>query len=397
MAAPLDKNTTVGVLGAGAMGSGIAQVAATAGHPVVVVDSQSASIEKAQQGIKKTLARDVEKGRLSPEDASYIERRLRFIVNSGGDLTAFRDCGVVIEAIVEDLDAKQAAFRAMEAVVHKECVLATNTSSLSVTSIAAACKVRGRVIGLHFFNPATILPLVEVIGAITSDDDVVASTRDLIDRWGKVTVLARDLPGFIVNRVARPFYGESLRVYEEGIADIATIDWALRECGGFKMGPFELMDLIGNDVNYAVTQGVFEAMYFDPRYRPSVTQRRMVEAGLLGRKSGAGYYDYSDGVEKPQPNGDKKLGARILDRVLAMLINEAADAVLMRVATIQDIDLAMTKGVNYPKGLLAWADEIGVSKIHERLEALQDEYGDDRYRPSPLLKRMARDGRRFYS
>jgi 3-hydroxybutyryl-CoA dehydrogenase len=398
MAAPLDKNTQVGVLGAGAMGSGIAQVAASAGHSVIVVDSHAPSIEKARQSIPKTLARDVEKGRLTAEDASYIERRLRFVVNSGGgDLTAFHDCGVVIEAIVEDLDAKQSAFRAMEAVVSEACVLATNTSSLSVTSIASACKVRGRVIGLHFFNPATVLPLVEVIGAISSDDDVVTEARQLMDRWGKVTVLVRDLPGFIVNRVARPFYGESLRLYDEGVADVATIDWALRECGGFKMGPFELMDLIGNDVNYAVTRGVFEAMYFDPKYRPSITQRRMVEAGLLGRKSGVGYYDYRDGVEKPQPNADRKLGARIFDRVLAMLINEAADAVLLRVATVQDIDLAMTKGVNYPKGLLAWADEIGVSKIHDRLAALQDEYGEDRYRPSSLLKRMARDGERFYS
>jgi 3-hydroxybutyryl-CoA dehydrogenase len=285
----------------------------------------------------------------------------------------------------------------VESVVSESCVLATNTSSLSVTAIASACQRADRVIGLHFFNPATVLPLVEVIGAITSDPDVVAGARTLVDRWGKVTVVAKDTPGFIVNRVARPFYGESLRLYEEGVADVATIDWAVTECGGFKMGPFELMDLIGNDVNYAVTRGVFEAMYFDVRYRPSLTQRRMVEAGLLGRKTGRGYYDYRDGAEKPKPTADRKLGTRILDRVLAMLINEAADAVLLSVASAQDIDLAMTKGVNYPKGLLAWADEIGIGKVHDRLAALQDEYGEDRYRPSPLLKRMAREGRRFHS
>lgn len=392
-----DKNTHVGILGAGAMGSGIAQVAASAGHPVTVVDTHAPSIEKAQQGIRKALARDVERGRLAAEDATYIERRLRFVASSGDDLSVFRDCGFVIEAIVEDLQAKQRAFMAAESTVSESCVLATNTSSLSVAAIASACKHRGRVIGLHFFNPATVLPLVEVIDAITSDPDVVASARNLMDRWDKVTVLVRDTPGFIVNRVARPFYGESLRLYEEGIADIVTIDWALKELGGFKMGPFELMDLIGNDVNYAVTRGIFEAMYFDPRYRPSVTQRRMVEAGLLGRKTGIGYYDYRNGAEKPKPNTARGPGGQILDRVLAMLINEAAETVLLRVASVADVDLAMTKGVNYPKGLLAWADEIGISKVHDRLVALQEEYGDDRYRPSALLKRMAREGRRFYS
>jgi 3-hydroxybutyryl-CoA dehydrogenase len=398
-AAALDKDTPVGVLGAGAMGRGIAQVAAAAGHMVVVLDSHAPSIDKARQDTQKALARDVEKGRLTADDAKYIERRLRFAAIGGGgdDLAAFRDCGLVIEAIVEDLDAKQRAFRAVESVVGESCVLATNTSSLSVAAIASACQRTGRVIGLHFFNPATVLPLVEIIAAITSDPDVVTSARTLVDRWGKVTVLAKDTPGFIVNRVARPFYGESLRLYEEGIADIATIDWALTEYGGFKMGPFELMDFIGNDVNYAVTRGVFEAMYFDARYRPSVTQRRMVDAGLLGRKTGVGYYDYRNGAEKPKPTTDRKLGTRVLDRVLAMLINEAADAVLLRIASAQDIDLAMTKGVNYPKGLLAWADEIGVAKVHDRLAALQEEYGEDRYRPSPLLKRMAREGRRFHS
>ena len=212
---------------------------------------------------------------------------------------------------------------------------------------------------------------------------------------GKVSGRAAD-PGFIVNRVARPFYGESLRVYEEGIADIATIDWAMKELGGFRMGPFELMDLIGNDVNYAVTRSVFEAFYYDPRYRPSLTQRRMVEAGRLGRKTGVGYYDYRNGAEKPQPRTDRAAGTQILNRVLAMLINEAADAVHLRVASASDVDLAMVKGVNYPKGLLAWADEIGVVTVYERLVALQEEYGEDRYRPSTLLKRMAREGRTFH-
>jgi 3-hydroxybutyryl-CoA dehydrogenase len=390
------ESTPVGVLGAGAMGTGIAQVAAAAGHRVVLVDSYAPSLEKARQSIEKGLARDVEKSRLTAGAAKDIEQRIRFVAAAGEDLGAFRDCGLVIEAIVEELEAKQRAFKAMEASVKETCVLATNTSSLSVGALSATCKHPGRVIGLHFFNPATVLPLVEVIGAITSDPIVVDRTRSLIDTWGKVTVRAADTPGFIVNRVARPFYGEALRIYEEGIADFSTIDWAMRELGGFRMGPFELMDLIGNDVNYAVTRSVFEALYYDPRYRPSLTQRRMVEANRLGRKTGIGYYDYRNGAEKPPPNTDRTKAGPILDRILAMLINEAADAVLMRIASPPDIDLAMTKGVNYPKGLLAWANEIGISTVYVRLVALQEEYGEDRYRPSALLKRMARDGARFY-
>ncbi|MEX2153363.1 MAG: 3-hydroxyacyl-CoA dehydrogenase NAD-binding domain-containing protein [Gemmatimonadaceae bacterium] len=393
---PSIENTQVGVLGAGAMGSGIAQVAATAGHPVMVVDAKESAIEKARKGVHKSLARDVEKGRITAEQAKAVEQRIRFATTAGNDYSVFRECQVVIEAIVEHLETKRNAFKAIEPVVSEGCVLATNTSSLSVAAIAAACKFPTRVIGLHFFNPATVLPLVEVVGAIASDRSVVERARGLVTRWGKVTVTARDTPGFIVNRVARPFYGEALRIYEEGIADVATIDWALKELGGFKMGPFELMDLIGNDVNYAVTRSVFEGLYYDPRYRPSVTQRRMVEAGLLGRKTQVGFYDYRAGAPKPQPDSERQLGTKIFDRVLAMLINEAAEAVLFKIASADDIDLAMTKGVNYPKGLLAWADDIGIPKVYERLVALQDEYGDDRYRPSALLKRMARDGKRFY-
>ena len=396
MVAALSSRTKVGVLGAGAMGSGIAQVAAVAGHDVVVADAQATATEKAKRGVQKALARQVEKSRMSADEARDVEERLRF-VESSGDLSAFRDCGLVIEAIVEDLEVKQRAFRGIEAVVAESCVLATNTSSLSVAALGSACAHPERVIGLHFFNPAPVLPLVEVVAAITSDEEVVTGARSLVDGWGKVTVLAADTPGFIVNRVARPFYGESLRMLEEGIADVPTIDWALTALGGFRMGPFELMDLIGNDVNYAVTRSVFEALGFDPRYRPSVTQRRMVEANRLGRKTGIGYYDYRDGAQRPPVNENHALGGLVLDRVLTMLINEAADAVLFRVASAADIDLAMTKGVNYPKGLLAWADEIGIATVFQRLEALQDEYGEDRYRPSALLRRMAHEGRRFHA
>lgn len=391
---PLDFNTKVGVLGAGAMGSGIAQVAGVAGHTVIVADADAAAIDRARLSLETALKREKEKGRLSAETVGQVMQRVEF--HAAEDVAAFAGCGVVIEAIVEDLAVKQRAFVALEEVVDASCILATNTSSLSVGAIAARCREAARVVGLHFFNPAPVLPLVEVVGALTSDRDVVARARALVDRWGKVTVLAADTPGFIVNRIARPFYGESLRIHEEGIADVATIDWALKEVGGFRMGPFELMDLIGNDVNYAVSRGVFEAFFYDPRYRPSLTQRRMVEAGRLGRKSGVGYYDYRNGAARPEPARDAAVGQAVVDRVLAMLINEAADAVLLNVASVSDIDLAMTKGVNYPKGLLAWGDEIGIAEVHARLVALQEEYGDDRYRPSALLRRMARDGRKFW-
>ena len=390
----------IGVLGAGAMGSGIAQVAAKSGHSVVVVDASAAAIEAARTGLRKSLARDVEKKRLAPDAVERIEANIRFMPTDGsnGGLSAFAGCDLVIEAIVEDLELKRRAFTAMEAVVGEGCILATNTSSLSVTAIGAACKRPERVIGLHFFNPPTVLPLVEAVTAITSDPKLVSQASGCVQSWRKDVVQVKDTPGFIVNRVARPFYGESLRVYEEGIADVPTIDWALKEIGGFRMGPFELMDLIGNDVNYAVTTGIFEAFYYDPRYRPSLTQRRMVEAGRLGRKTGVGYYDYrGEGAAKPEPRADRAIGTRIVDRVLTMLINEAADAAYLRIATKQAIDDAMTKGVNYPKGLLAWGDEIGVKEIYSRMLALQEEYGEDRYRPSPLLRKHASTGERFYT
>jgi 3-hydroxybutyryl-CoA dehydrogenase len=239
------------------------------------------------------------------------------------------------------------------------------------------------------------MPLVEIIPSVQTSEKTLNSAKSIIDRWGKVTVIAKDTPGFIVNRVARPFYGEAIRVYEEGIADFATIDWAMREIGGFRMGPFQLMDYIGNDINYTVTETVFTAFYFDSRYKPSFTQKRMMEAGYLGRKSGRGYYDYS--IENtPKANENRELGQQIVNRILVMLINEAADALFLNIATKEDIDLAMTKGVNYPKGLLAWADEMGLENVLMQLEELQNEYGEDRYRPSPLLKRMVKENKTFY-
>jgi 3-hydroxybutyryl-CoA dehydrogenase len=377
----------VGVLGAGSMGIGIAQIAATFGHQVVLCDTNEAAMQKSLEKLQKVLNRLVEKGRVSTEDAAAIFQR----ITPSTDLNAFSGCGIVIEAIIENLDIKQNVFAKLEAIVAKDAILATNTSSLSVASIAASCQDPSRVVGIHFFNPAPLMKLVEIIPAIQTSESTLVAARNLIDSWKKVTVLAKDTPGFIVNRVARPFYGEALRILEEGVADVATIDWAMTSIAGFRMGPFTLMDYIGNDVNYTVTETVFKAFYYDPRYKPAFTQKRLSEAGYLGRKSGRGYYNYAKDTAQPTPNKDIVLGQAIVDRVLVMLINEAADALLWNVASAEDVDLAMTKGVNYPKGLLAWAKEIGYSVCVTRLDSLYEEYREDRYRCSPILRRWAKE------
>lgn len=375
----------IGVLGAGTMGAGIAQVAAQAGHEVVLVDVNQVQLEKALAGYQKVFDRMIEKGQLDATGKTEILRRLSL----KDSLSAFAPCDLIIEAIVEKIEVKHAVFKEMEAVISESCILASNTSSLSIASIGSVLKKSDRVIGIHFFNPAPLMPLVEIIPAVQTSDNTLAICKDLIGRWKKIGVVCKDTPGFIVNRVARPFYGEALRIYEEGMADFATIDWAMTELGGFKMGPFTLMDYIGNDINYAVTESVFSAFYFDPRFKPSFTQKRHAEAGFYGRKSGRGYYSYAEGSVMPEPNRDVVLGKQILDRILAMLINEAYDALYLNIASREDIDLAMTKGVNYPKGLLAWSEEIGLKVVLDRLQSLFEEYGEDRYRPNVLLKRLA--------
>lgn len=378
----------VGVLGAGTMGAGIAQVAAQAGHQVVLVDVNSEMLDKAKSNLVKVLDRLVEKGKLS--DAGSLEIRERFTYSTS--TADFSPCGIVIEAIVENINVKHTVFKELESIVPEECILASNTSSLPIASIGSVLKNPSRIIGIHFFNPAPLMPLVEIIPAVQTSQEVVNTAKQLIDSWKKITVLCKDTPGFIVNRVARPFYGEALRIYEEGLADFATIDWAMTELGGFRMGPFTLMDYIGNDINYTVTESVFTAFYYDPRYKPSFTQKRHFEAGYLGRKSGRGYYEYTEGVAQPEPTKNLKLGQQIVDRILVMLMNEAIDALFLHVATKEDIDLAMTNGVNYPKGLLAWAEEKSLPWVLEQLENLFEEYGEDRYRPSPLLKRLVKAG-----
>ena len=371
----------IGVIGSGAMGSGIAQVAAQAGHEVVVYDQQMAALERSQKGLASTMAKLVEKGKLSLVQSDEIMNRISFQES----LDSLASSELVIEAIVENLEVKKALFKSLEMLVKESCIIATNTSSLSVTAIASACSNPQRFIGIHFFNPAPLMPLVEIIPALQTDDHLPEKCKSIIASWGKVPVICKDTPGFIVNRVARPFYSEALRIYDEGIADMSTIDHAMRLLG-FRMGPFELMDMIGHDVNYTVTESVFAAMYFDPRFRPSITQKKLVEAGWLGRKTGRGFYRYADGVETPSPSTDDSLLRSIGMRVLSMLINEAYDAVYYSVASADDVDLAMTKGVNYPKGLLVWGREIGIENVRSHMNDLYRNYNEDRYRVSPGLK-----------
>lgn len=387
---PDNNKFPVGVIGSGAMGSGIAQVAATAGHTTIVFDTNPGALEKSKAGLESTLHKLQEKGKIA--DAAAVIARLSF----ASDMAAFADCGLVIEAIVENIEVKKSVFSGLEKIVGQDCILASNTSSLSIASIASSCQHPGRIIGIHFFNPAPLMALVEVIPAVQTDVSLPEQIKNLMLQWGKAPVLAKDTPGFIVNRVARPFYGEALRIYEEGLADMATIDWAMTTLAGFKMGPFTLMDYIGHDVNYVVTETVFQSFFYDPRYKPSFSQKRLLEAGWLGRKSGKGFYNYSEGAVMPEATQDELTGNKIKERVLFMLINEAADALQWQIASKEDIELAMTKGVNYPKGLLHWCDEMGADYVLAGLDALYATYREDRYRASAVLRKMGIEGKKFF-
>jgi len=375
------------------MGSGIAQVAAMAGHQVVLADANAQALDKARASLGTNLQKLQEKGKIN--DAEDILRLISYVPFSAEHMQVFTGCGLVIEAVIERLDVKHNVFTNLESVVVDNCVLATNTSSLSVTSIAAACRRPARVLGLHFFNPAPLMALVEIIPAIQTDGVLLPTMNDLMIKWGKIPVAAKDTPGFIVNRVARPFYSEAIRICEEGIADMATIDWAMTEIGGFRMGPFTLMDYIGHDVNYVVTETVFQSFFFDPRYKPSFSQKRLLEAGWLGRKSGRGFYDYSPGATIPDANKNAELGKEIYERILSMLINEAVDALYLNVASAADLETAMTRGVNYPSGLLALCDKWGADKCLEKLDSLYHLYHEDRYRASPLLRKQAIGNKKF--
>jgi 3-hydroxybutyryl-CoA dehydrogenase len=383
----------IGIVGAGAMGSGIAQIASQAGQDVVLFDLSQEALTSSSSKLQKVMNRLIEKGKVTSDEAIAIQERIVRTTMVG----SLKDCDLIIEAVVEDLEVKKRVFKSIEEIASKEAIIASNTSSLSITSLASFCAHPERVVGLHFFNPAPLMPLVEIIPALQTNRDLPKHLTDLMRKWGKSPVIAKDTPGFIVNRVARPFYGEALRILDEGIADVPTIDAAMRQ-SGFRMGPFQLMDLIGHDVNYSVTESVFKSFYYDPRYMPSITQLKLVEAGWLGRKSGCGFYNYNEENEATDVPGqlDPNVQIEISERIISMLINEAADAVYLGVASAEDVDTAMLKGVNYPKGLLVWAEEMGLQKVVRIIDALRDTYGETRYRCSPLLRKLAAEGGKFH-
>jgi 3-hydroxybutyryl-CoA dehydrogenase len=383
----------IGIVGAGAMGSGIAQIASQAGQDVVLFDLSQEALTSSSSKLQKVMNRLIEKGKVTSDEAIAIQERIVRTTMA----TSLKDCDLIIEAVVEDLEVKKRVFKSIEEIASKEAIIASNTSSLSITSLASFCAHPERVVGLHFFNPAPLMPLVEIIPALQTNRDLPKQLTDLMRKWGKSPVIAKDTPGFIVNRVARPFYGEALRILDEGIADVSTIDAAMRQ-SGFRMGPFQLMDLIGHDVNYSVTESVFKSFYYDPRYMPSITQLKLVEAGWLGRKSGRGFYNYNEENEATDVPGqlDPNVQVEISERIISMLINEAADAVYLGVASAEDVDTAMLKGVNYPKGLLVWAEEMGLQKVVRIIDALRDTYGETRYRCSPLLRKLAAEGGKFH-
>jgi 3-hydroxybutyryl-CoA dehydrogenase len=491
----LPKTDIVAVIGAGAMGAGIAQVAASAGHTVLLYDARIDAARAGQSGILGALGRQVDKGKLPAAELDAIAGRIRV----AGAMDDLRDARLVVEAIAENLEVKRSLFAQLERVVPSDTILATNTSSLSVTAIAAGLDHPERVAGMHFFNPAPVMRLVEVVSGLATSPSVLQQLHDTASAWGKSPVRATSTPGFIVNRVARPYYAEALRMFEERVAAPVVIDAILRESGGFRMGPFALMDLIGHDVNFAVTRSVFEAFFGDPRYRPSLIQQELVAAGWLGRKSGRGFFDYADGAAPPAPESappekapnrvivegdlgpaqslidcfeasgvivDRRAGkglihvgqaclglgdgcsatervaaggplelvhfdlaldyasaerialapaaqsspealaaatglfqhlgkqvsvikdspGMIVFRTVAMLANEALEAVLTGVATPADIDRAMELGVNYPIGPLSWADRLGPARVLEGLDAIHAATGDPRYRASRLFR-----------
>ena len=494
-ALPLDK--AVVVIGAGTMGSGIAEVAASAGHPVYLRDTSEAALEKGIAQIRRSLDKRVERGRLDAAQRDAIIARLKPV-----DARAPLDnVGLVIEVIVENLDVKVAVLKQIESEVDAQTIIASNTSSLSVTAIAGRLVRPDRVVGMHFFNPATVLPLVEVVSGHATAPEVARTIVETARAWGKVPVACRSTPGFIVNRIARPYYGEALRLLQEQAATPATLDAVMRECGGFKMGPCELMDLIGHDVNFAVTRSVYDGFFDDPRYKPSLVQKDLVDAGWLGRKSGRDFFDYRDGAVVPSADdaglrakvpgqvrieGDLGPAAALADllkrqdetavlqgdgpgllrvdgvavalsdgrtatersvvlgepvvlfdlaldygscsrvalaaslqatdehiakaiglfvllgkkvsllddapgmavtRTVAMLVNEAADAVYQGIASADDVDAAMQKGVNYPIGPMAWGRRIGFDHVATVLRHLEQAYGEERYRTSLWLQR----------
>ena len=373
----------IAVIGSGTMGAGIAESAALAGMSTIMLDVREEALDRGRETIDRDLKRRVDKGRLSDDER-------REVLGCISTTTSLEDCAgaaLVVEAVVEDMEVKRKVFADLEGVVGGETVLATNTSSLSVAGIAAATERPERVLGLHFFNPVPAMRLVEVVTGPSTDPSVVRRAEEAVERLGKTPIRVSDTPGFIVNRVARPFYLEALRLVEAG-GEPGQVDAAMRGAG-FRMGPLELADLIGHDVNLAVSESLFERYYYQPRFRPSHLQRSMVEAGLLGRKSGRGFYDY--GAEKQGRMQEKtEASEEIALRAISCIVNEAFLAHAEGVATAEDIDEAMKLGANYPKGPFEWAEEIGAPRILETLDSLRRTHGEA-YIAAPSLRERATD------
>jgi len=370
----------IAVVGAGTMGAGIAESAVLAGMSVAVLDVREEALERGRQSIERDLARRVKKGSISEgerEDALGRLRTTTSVANLSG-------ASLVVEAVIEDMSVKQKVFRDLEGVVGEQTVLATNTSSLSVAGIAAATGSPERVVGMHFFNPVPAMRLVEVVAAPSTETYALSRAEEVCERLGKTPVRVSDTPGFIVNRVARPFYLEALRIVESG-GDPGRVDAMVREAG-FRMGPLELADLIGHNVNLSVSESLFERYYYPPRFRPSYVQRSMVEAGDLGRKSGQGFYDYAgDGGAR---HSGKEPSEDVALRVISCIVNEAFLALSEGVATVEDIDRAMKLGANYPRGPFEWTDEIGPDRILHTLDTLRATHGDA-YLAAPSLRERA--------
>ena len=397
----LDAAQRVGVLGAGTMGAGIVQVVAEAGVEVIVHDPLPGAYERAKQRISGFIRRRAEKGQLDDEAAALAVAR----IGEAGSIEELATADLVIEAIPEELDLKRDAFARLDAAAGPRAILATNTSSLSVARIAAATRRPERVVGMHFFNPVPLMALVEVVAGPLTAPLTVDAIAIFARRLGKTPVVAADTPGFIVNRVARPFYLEALRILGDGEAGVEAIDEAMRGIG-FRMGPFELIDAIGADVNLAVSESVHEQLFFDPRYRPHQIQRMLVDAGRLGHKSGGGFYEYGpDGARtvpwavlarRPEgPRPDRLTAEQITARILAVIVNEAASAVAEGVASPHAVDTAMRLGTNYPSGPFEWGERIGLAHVVRTLDGLHAQVPDGRYRVVPLLRTVVERGGSF--